>query len=271
MSYLDTIIEHKRKEVALRASLYPKKLLKQSLYFPTGTVSLTHYLERHDKTGIISEFKRASPSEGMINTEASITKTTLAYMQAGSSALSILTDENFFNGSLQDLQKAREINYCPILQKDFIISPYQLIEAKAYGADAVLLIAAIHTKKQLKDLHNQASDLGLEVLTEIHHLNELEKVPEKAKLIGINARDLTTFGVSINQQLEISKELPSNWLAIAESGIRRPEDVIALETAGYKGFLMGTLFMEKRDPGKACKRFSNKLYDIRKEVNHEPT
>lgn len=271
MSYLDTIIQHKRQEVALRASLYPEKLLQQSLFFSTGTVSLAHYLERKDKTGIISEFKRASPSAGMINTEAPVAETTVAYMQAGSSALSILTDEKYFNGSLRDLQKAREMNYCPILQKDFIISPYQLIEAKAYGADAVLLIAAVNTKQQLKDLHSQAYDLGLEVVTEIHDAKELEKVPAKASLIGVNARDLTTFKVSIEQQLAIIKEVPSNCLAIAESGIRKPEDIIALETAGYKGFLMGTLFMEESQPGKACKRFSKKLKDIRKEINYEAT
>lgn len=269
MTYLDKIIEHKKKEVVHRASLYPEKLLKQSVFYPSDKVSLERYLLRKDKTGIIAEFKRASPSAGSLNTEATVEETTLAYMQAGSSALSILTDETFFKGSLKDLQVARELNYCPILQKDFIVSPYQLIEAKSYGADAVLLIAAVHSKNSLLQLHQQALDMGLEVLIEIHNEQEIEKLPESARLVGVNARDLTSFKVSQAQQLALVQQLPSDVIPIAESGINSAEALRKLRKAGYQGFLIGTRFMQEAHPGRACKQFSALLKREKKEVHNE--
>jgi len=269
MTYLDRIIKHKKQEVAHRASLYPEKLLKQSVYFPTVPVSLSGYLLREDKTGIISEFKRASPSAGALNTEATVKDTTLAYMQAGSSALSILTDEAFFNGSLKDLQTAREVNYCPILQKDFVVSPYQLIEAKSYGADAILLIAAVHSKTSLHQLHQLAMDTGLEVLIEIHNQQEIDKLPTNARLVGINARDLTSFRVSQKQQLKLVNQLPSNVIPIAESGIHSAETLLTLKNAGYQGFLIGTRFMQEHHPGNACKQFSRLLKRRKREVANE--
>jgi indole-3-glycerol phosphate synthase len=269
MTYLDKIIAHKKKEVAHRASLYPEKLLKQSVFYPTDTVSLSEYLLRGDKTGIIAEFKRASPGSGSLNTEATVEDTTLAYMQTGSSALSILTDESFFNGSLKDLQAARELNYCPILQKDFIVFPYQIIEAKSYGADAILLIAAVHSKNSLLQLYQQAIDMGLEVLIEIHNQQDIEKLPAGARMVGVNARDLTSFQISQPQQLQLIQQLPSDVIPIAESGINSAEALFTLKNAGYQGFLIGTRFMQEPHPGEACKQFSTLLKTEKKEVHNE--
>ena len=142
MNILDQIIEHKRKETEERKSLYPVRLLEQSIYFGTKPVSLCHYIRRRDKSGIIAEIKRKSPSKGVINAYVSVERTSIGYMQAGASALSVLTDKQFFGGSNDDLTVARKFNFCPILRKDFTLDEYQIVEAKSIGADAILLIAA---------------------------------------------------------------------------------------------------------------------------------
>ena len=163
MNTLNKIIEHKRIEVKEREALYPFELLKKTNYFNSKTVSLSGYLKRPDKSGIIAEFKKQSPSAGVINKYLSVEKTSIGYMQAGASALSILTDKTFFGGSSEDLTIARKYNFCPILRKDFIINEYQLIESKSIGADAILLIAAVLTKEEIIDLTDKAHELGLEV------------------------------------------------------------------------------------------------------------
>ena len=166
---LDQIVAHKREEVAKRKEIYPVKLLEQSIYFNTPTVSLSKYLRRPDKLGIIAEFKRRSPSKGDINPYASVEEVSIGYMQAGASALSVLTDTHFFGGKNEDLTEARKFNYCPILRKDFVIDEYQIIEARSIGADAILLIAACLEKAEIKSLAALAQSLGLEVLIEIHN------------------------------------------------------------------------------------------------------
>src|SRR5688500_15119050 len=152
MNILDQIIAHKRKEVSDRKSLYPVKLLEQSIFFSSPTVSLKKYVQRKDKTGIIAEFKRKSPSKGIINAHASVERTTIGYMQAGASALSVLTDKQFFGGSNEDLVVVRKFNFCPIIRKDFTIDEYQIVEAKSIGADAILLIAAVLDPERSKAL-----------------------------------------------------------------------------------------------------------------------
>src|SRR6187549_2619245 len=164
MNILDQIIEHKRKEVEERKSLYPAKLLEKSIYFGTQPVSMKKYIQRKDLTGIIAEFKRKSPSKGIINAHASVERTSIGYMQAGASALSVLTDKNFFGGSNEDLTIARKFNFCPIIRKDFTIDEYQIVEAKSIGADAILLIAAVLEPEDSKKLTAVAHALGLEVL-----------------------------------------------------------------------------------------------------------
>ena len=169
MNILEKIVVQKRIEVAEQKALIPTALLEKSIYFKSPTVSLKSYLLREDKSGIIAEFKRKSPSKGDINKYAKVDEVTLGYMQSGASALSVLTDEQFFGGSDNDLKKARKLNYCPILRKDFIIDEYQIIEARSIGADAILLIASVLSKEEIIRFSNLAKKLSLEVLLEVHN------------------------------------------------------------------------------------------------------
>lgn len=259
MNILETIIEHKRKEVDEQKSLYPVKLLERSIYFNTQPVSLKKYLLLPDKSGIIAEFKRKSPSKGNINPYSSIEKTTIGYMQAGASALSVLTDAKFFGGSNKDLSEARNYNYCPILRKDFIIDEYQVIESKSVGADVILLIAAVLSKDEIKKFSTLASSLGMEVLLEIHDETELEKIDSSIQHIGINNRNLKTFEVNVEQSVKIAEKLPKNVLKISESGISNPETVLKLKQHGFNGFLIGEHFMQESRPDKAAKKFIQQL------------
>ncbi len=259
MNILDTIVRYKHQEIKTKSELFPTKLLEQSLYFESETISLNTYLNRKDKSGIIAEFKKASPSKGAINTYANIEETSVGYMQAGASALSILTDSHFFNGKHEDLTKARSLNFCPILQKDFILTEYQIIEAKSIGADAILLIAKLLTKQQIFQFTTLANQLGLEVLLEIHDEHELKKYNDSIKLVGINNRNLNTFKVDFNHSIRLAEHLPNSVTKIAESGISSPEDIRHLQTHGFKGFLIGELFMKSANPALTCKQFINQL------------
>lgn len=256
---LQEIIENKRKKVEQQKQLYPTKLLEQSIYFDSKCVSLSHYLTRKDKSGIIAEFKRKSPSKGVINAYADVLETTLGYMQAGASALSVLTEQDYFMGKSEDLTIARNANYCPILRKDFTVDEYQIIEAKSIGADAILLIAAALEKDQIKNLHQLAKSLGLEVLFEIHGKDELDKVPDSDLIIGVNNRNLKTMEVDLKTSFDIINELPKTSLLISESGLSNVEDVKQLKEAGYQGFLMGEHFMRTPNPAEALKQFITKL------------
>ncbi len=259
MNYLDEIIAHKRKEVEETKSLYPVKLLEQSIYFNTKPVSLKNYLLKKNLSGIIAEFKRKSPSKGMINQYASVERTTIGYMQAGASALSVLTDAKYFGGSNKDLTEARQFNYCPILRKDFTVDEYQIIEAKSIGADVILLIAAVLSKEEIKSLTAVAVSLGLEVLLEIHEAEELEKADVAHHLIGINNRNLKTFEVNLEHSIALAEKLPVDVVKIAESGISKPENILLLKQHGFNGFLMGEHFMKESRPEIACKKFIDSL------------
>jgi indole-3-glycerol phosphate synthase len=256
---LETIIAYKRKETEERKSLFPVKLLERSLCFETPTVSLKHYLLREDLSGIIAEFKRRSPSKGMLNAYADVEKTTLAYMQAGASALSVLTDENFFGGKNADLEAARRVNYCPVLRKDFIVDEYQVIEAKSIGADAILLIAAALSPAEVKKLSSLAFSLGLEVLLELHDKKEMDCIIPGIQLAGINNRNLASFEVNVNRSFEMGAWLAGELVLISESGLSDAETIQQLRDAGFRGFLMGEAFMKTPDPGKACANFISRL------------
>ncbi len=263
MNILDQIIEHKRKEVAERKSLYPVKLLEQSIYFSTLPVSMTKYIQREDKTGIIAEFKRKSPSKGIINAHASVERTSIGYMQAGASALSVLTDKQFFGGSNEDLMIARKFNFCPIIRKDFTIDEYQIIEAKSIGADAILLIAAVLDPKQSKEFTILAHSFGLEVLLEVHDEEELKRNLEVgANMIGVNNRNLKTFEVSTDISKRLAPLIPNGVVKVSESGISSPETIIELKKFGYKGFLMGENFMKHSRPEIAAKEFTESLRQL---------
>lgn len=268
MTILDKIIAYKHEEVAERKSLVPKKKLEKSIYFKTPSVSLKKYLLRPDKSGIIAEFKRHSPSKGDINPYAKVEEVTIGYMQAGASALSVLTDTKFFKGTSADLTEARKFNFCPILRKDFIVDEYQLIEAKSIGADAVLLIAECLKKKQVKQLAKTAKKLGLEVLMEVHSAEQLEKLCEYIDVVGVNNRDLRTFKVSIQNSLKLISKIPDDVVKISESGINDPNAIYELKKAGYQGFLIGEHFMKTSSPHQACADFIKRVQTLEDLFDH---
>ena len=259
MTILQKIVEHKKKEIAERESLVPIKLLEQSIYMETPVVSLRKYLLREDKWGIIAEFKRRSPSKGDINIHASVEQVSIGYMQAGASALSVLTDEHFFGGKNADLTEARKFNFCPILRKDFIISEYQILEARAIGADAILLIAECLERKEVARLAKFAKSLGLEVLFELHSKHEIPKINEHIDVVGVNNRNLKTFEVNFQNSIDILPYLPQDMVRISESGISEPSSILELREAGFQGFLIGETFMKTAEPHKACRAFIRQI------------
>jgi len=258
MNILDQIIQQKRSEVEDRKKKVSISELEKGVYFDRGTLSLKESLEKRNRTGIIAEFKRRSPSKGVINDKVDIIDVTTAYFESGASALSVLTDKNFFGGSDEDLVEAR-INQIPILRKDFIINEYQVTEAKSIGADVILLIAACLSPKEVKRLATFAKSLGLEVLLELHDERELEHICDETELIGINNRNLKTFEVNIEQSLIMGQKIPGDKIKIAESGIRSVDDIMMFKENGFKGFLIGELFMKEADPTIAFAEFVNAL------------
>ena len=255
MDILKKIVTHKHKEIIERKELYPVKLLEKSPFFEGKPISMLEYIRRRDKVGIIAEFKRKSPSRGVINTNAKVEKTSIGYMQAGASGLSILTDSEFFGGSGKDLEEARQFNFCPILRKDFLIDEYQIIEAKSMGADTILLIARILESNQIKRLASLAQDLGMEVLMEVHDQSELSKLCEKVNIVGVNNRNLETFETTIETSKNLADKISTEFLKISESGIHDAEKVLELKQYGYEGFLVGERFMVTSRPEQACQEF----------------
>ncbi|MEL7425850.1 MAG: indole-3-glycerol phosphate synthase TrpC [Bacteroidota bacterium] len=262
MNILDKIVAHKRQEVAERKERYPVKLMEESIYFDTPTVSLSAYLQRPDRHGIIAEFKRRSPSKGDINPYAKVEEVSIGYMQAGASALSVLTDQHFFGGKNADLTEARKFNFCPILRKDFIIDEYQILEARSIGADAILLIAACLTKEELHRLASFARSLGLEVLVELHAEEELGKLSPEANVVGVNNRDLQTFEVSISHSIQLFPKLPAEMVKISESGLNDPQAIVELRRVGFEGFLIGEYFMRDERPGQRCREFIQQIHRL---------
>ena len=260
MDILAEIISHKRKEVEDRKALYPVRLLEQSIYFSSPPVQLTKYLLREDKSGIIAEIKRKSPSKGLINPYISIERTSIGYMQAGASALSVLTDHHYFGGSNDDLTQARKFNFCPILRKDFIVDEYQIIEAKSIGADAILLIASALSSPLIKDWVKLAHSLNLQVLLEVHSKNEVvENLDSGADLIGVNNRDLKTFEVNVEVSRQLAPHIPEKMIKVSESGIESPKVIAELSEYGYKGFIIGQNFMQHNRPELAAREFIKNL------------
>ncbi len=264
MNILDKIVAHKHKEVKERKELYPTPLLEKSTFFKSKTVSLSHYIKREDKSGIIAEFKRKSPSKPSINIYANVEEVSTSYMQAGASALSVLTDNKFFGGKSEDLTTARKYNFCPILRKDFIIDEYQIIEARSIGADAILLIAEILTKEEVKNLSSMAHSLDMEVLLELHSEAQLDKYVNDIQLIGVNNRDLDTFKTDVDFSKNLISKLPLNATKVSESGIHNASVVNDLKAIGYDGFLIGERFMSNAHPGEACKSFIQELSAAKK-------
>jgi indole-3-glycerol phosphate synthase len=256
MNILDQIIAHKQTEIAERKEMVPVKQLERSTLFSLPAISMKKFICAPDKTGIIAEFKRKSPSKGMINQSASLKDTTVGYVRAGASALSVLTDNRFFGGSNDDLLNARGFNSCPILRKDFTIDEYQILEAKSIGADAILLIAAVLDPTESKRMTDLAHSLGLEVLMEVHDEDELlNNLDVGADLIGVNNRNLKTFQVSVEVSEKLAPLIPEAIVKVSESGISSPETIIRLKRFGYKGFLVGESFMKEKQPAVAAMDF----------------
>ncbi|WP_343701807.1 indole-3-glycerol phosphate synthase TrpC [Chitinophaga sp.] len=256
---LAEITAHKVKEVAERKKVRSVEELQRSAAFSRDALSLRSFLKQPHRTGIIAEFKRKSPSKGIINDTAAVQEVTAAYARNGASGLSVLTDQQFFGGSMDDLQQARAVNNIPILRKDFVIDEYQVVEAKAIGADVVLLIAECLTAEEVKHLAAFAHNLGLEVLLEVHSGDQLEKITPHTHLIGINNRNLKTFQVDIHRSMELLKQIPAEYSKVAESGMDDPATIVTLKQAGFDGFLIGEHFMKAEDPGNAFEQFSRSL------------
>lgn len=255
MNILQKITAHKNREVAQRKSARPVADLEKSSYFERDVLSLRLHLLRPDKSGIITEFKRHSPSKGDINTDATVKEVTTGYASAGASGLSVLTDEQFFKGKNADLTAAREVNNIPVLRKDFIVDEYQIIEAKAIGADAILLIAECLEKAEVARLARFAKSLGLEILMEVHSERQLDKITTDLDIIGVNNRNLETFEVSIDTSLALFDKIPSEFVRISESGISDVEAILTLKAAGFQGFLIGEHFMQDKNPAEKARKF----------------
>ncbi|MGZ5287637.1 MAG: indole-3-glycerol phosphate synthase TrpC [Flavisolibacter sp.] len=258
MNLLDKIINRKKEEVAERKHSVPLTELERSPHFRRETRSLSKALTQPGGTGIIAEFKRQSPSKGLINPGADLQSVTTAYAHHGAAGISVLTDTDFFGGRLQDLEDIRHL-HLPVLRKEFIIDPYQLIESKAAGADVILLIAACLSSTEVKLLARQVKDLGMESILEIHNEEELDHICDEVDIIGVNNRNLKSFKVDVQTSFELVKRIGSERICITESGLSDVETVVSLRQAGYRGFLIGEHFMKQADPAVAFADFVQQL------------
>lgn len=263
MTILDKIVLRKKEEVALAKQAVSIQQLEAGLHFKRDPYILKDFLLDGQRTGIIAEFKRRSPSKGIINNQVKVADVTQAYAAAGASALSVLTDVDFFGGHTNDLLEARAANEIPVLRKDFMIDEYQVVEAKALGADIILLIAAILTPTEIRNLSAVAKNLGLNVLLEVHNQQELERsICKDLDAIGVNNRNLADFTVNIQTSFDLVNQIPDNFMKISESAISAVETIKELKTAGFNGFLIGENFMKTANPGQAMRDFAGQLISV---------
>ena len=256
MNILDKIVINKKKEVEQAKAKVSVAQLERADAFTRDTYSFREFLLHPERTGIIAEFKRRSPSKGIINDKVAVEDVTTGYNKAGASALSVLTDTDFFMGTPDDLHRARAVNQIPILRKDFMIDEYQIIEAKAMGADIVLLIAAILTPTEIKTMAALAKSLGLNTLLEVHNLEELQRsIDPNLTAIGVNNRNLADFTVSVETSFSLYEHIPAEFLKISESAISNTDTIKQLKAAGFNGFLIGENFMKEPNPGTAMLEF----------------
>ncbi|MDA3614903.1 indole-3-glycerol phosphate synthase TrpC [Polluticaenibacter yanchengensis] len=259
---LQKIIAQKQVEVTAAKTAVPVKVLEQTIAQQPAAISLKASIDNAENgIGIISEFKRKSPSKGIINNLADCTDTVTGYAKAGAAGISILTDEQFFMGHIDDIIKARPYVHTPILRKDFTIDEYQVFEARAIGASAILLIAACLTAQQVKDFTRLAHQLNLEVLLELHTEEELDHFYDDIDLVGINNRNLKNFEVDLEHSIKLAEKLPAHKTKIAESGLSKVENVLYLKQQGFNGFLMGEHFMRAENPATALANFVKEIKD----------
>ncbi|SBV99531.1 Indole-3-glycerol phosphate synthase [uncultured Dysgonomonas sp.] len=257
-SILDKIIANKRLEVERHKKDASINELEKRLSTITPRASFKEAI-KNSRTGIIAEFKRRSPSRDWIFKDAKVEDVIPLYSQNGASAISVLTDMDFFGGELADLELAGSLTKTPLLRKDFVVDEYQLYQAKISGASAILLIASALTIDETKQLAKKAKELNLDVLLEIHNEQELHHINDKVDVVGVNNRNLGTFVTDIQISFDLADKIPNDFIKISESGISQPQTVIDLQQAGYKGFLMGENFMKTSNPGKALEDFINQL------------
>lgn len=263
MTILDKIVLRKKEEVALAKQTVSVQQLEAGHHFNRSPYVFKAFLLDPVRTGIIAEFKRRSPSKGIINDQVKVEEVTQAYAAAGASALSVLTDVDFFGGHTNDLLAARAANEIPVLRKDFMIDEYQVLEAKALGADIILLIAAILTPAEIKNLAALAKSLGLNVLLEVHNLEELQRsICKDLDAIGVNNRNLADFTVNIQTSFDLVNQIPDEFMKISESAISAPQTIMELKAAGFNGFLIGENFMKTTNPGQAMHDFAAQLISV---------
>lgn len=259
MTILEKIVQDKRKEIDLKKSVIPIKQLERSILFDRKSISLSEKL-KNSKSGIIAEHKRRSPSKAIINQSLNVQDVATGYQNAGVCGMSVLTDGKYFGGSLDDLLIARSSCNLPLLRKEFIIDAYQILEAKAHGADIILLIAAILTKEDIKQFSQLAKSLDLEILLEVHNEEELEKsILPNIDMIGVNNRNLKTFEVSLDTSKKLSRSIPDDFVKVSESGIGNTQTIKELQTYGYQGFLIGESFMKTDNPGLSATKFIKEI------------
>lgn len=255
---LDKIIANKKIEVEKQKQIETLSQLEKRI---TDTINNYSFKEAliNSSTGIIAEFKRRSPSRNWIFKDAKIEDVIPLYSEYGASAISVLTDMDFFGGEIADLNHARSLTQTPLLRKDFMIDEYQLYQAKVSQANAILLIASALTIEKTKQMAGKAKELGLDVLLEIHNEKELDHINDKVDVVGINNRNLSTFVTDVQISFALGDKIPTEFVKISESGISDPQTVIDLQKAGFKGFLMGENFMKTNNPGKALDEFIKQL------------
>jgi indole-3-glycerol phosphate synthase len=259
MTILDNIIENKKKELSILKRLTPVKELEKGGHFKRQPYSLSSFIADKNMTGIIAEFKRKSPSKGIINALSLPQDVVPGYFREGASGVSILTDTQFFGGSVSDLMIVRDKSEFPILRKDFIVDEYQVVESKSIGADTILLIAAVLTGKEILKYSELARSLGMEVILEVHDQDELDKVNQFVNIIGVNNRNLKTFEVDTETSIKTSEKIPAGYCRISESGISSVSVISNLQTHGFEGFLIGERFMSTPDPVKSFSDFVAEL------------
>jgi len=259
MNILETIIQQKKREVAERKQSMDIAFLKSlNVDFDSKGLSLKEKLLNSD-LNIIAEFKRKSPSKGWMNKDIHVSDVIPAYEDYGAAAISVLTDTEFFGGKIEELKVARLEAGIPLLRKDFMIDEFQLYEAKSYGADIILLIAACLSKEEVKQLAEKAKELKLEVLLEIHSKEEIEHICDAVDIIGVNNRNLETFVTDIKTSMNLIEFLPTDKPVISESGISDVDTIITLHEHGFKGFLIGETFMKTQKPAVAFAEFMKAL------------
>ena len=260
MNILETIIAQKRKEVDdKQRSMAIDSLMSSSTAFGTNCLSLKDALMSDRATGIIAEFKRRSPSKGWIHEGIGISEVVRSYESNGASGISVLTDREFFGGDIEELKLARAHVGIPLLRKDFMVDEYQLYEAKSYGADVILLIAACLSTDEVRKLARKARELKLETLLEVHHEEELDHITHEIDIIGVNNRNLGTFETDIKTSMRLIKYMPGDKPVISESGISDVATILKLRDAGFKGFLIGETFMKEKSPAIAFADFMKSL------------